>query len=155
MGFAESLSTLSMDKHERERYYEMANSSDPAMRQAAREKLNGGKVTPLDLVKIYAQARVTASIEYQKEQYSDMKQMIQNLTRDNPTYDNISLDMQDKIKAVYANKDKDQEDEKSTSVKKEKTAQELFAEMNDTLSDVLPQGYGQYDEMDVNGPEME
>ena len=107
MGFAESLSTLSMDNHEREEYYRMANSSDPAMRQAAREKINGGKVSPLDLVRIYAQARVTVSMEYQKEQYSDMKQMIQGLTRDNPTYDNISLDMQNKIKAVYANEDKD------------------------------------------------
>lgn len=147
MGFAESLSTLSMDKHERDRYYEMANSSDPAMRKAAREKLNGNKVTPMDLVRTYAQARVTAKMEFQKEQYSDMKHMIQNLTRDDPTYDSISPIMQDRLKAVYASKEKD------ASGKNEKNDRDILSEVNERFASVLPQEPDQYD--GVDGPEME
>lgn len=143
MGFAESLATLAMDPHERDKYYELANSSDPADRQAARQKINGGKITPLDLVKTYGQVRLSAKMEFAKEQYSDMKQMIQNLTKDNPIYDSINPAMQERIKAIYA---------KDTPEKKEKSVQELLTEISDKLSSVLPQDYEQHGGID--GPEM-
>jgi hypothetical protein len=101
MGFAESLCTLSMDKMERDRYYELANSSDPQDRAKARAKITGCYVTPADLVATYKKARTNVALDYSKEQYSDMKDMIKDITRKDPQYENVPLAIQARFQDVY------------------------------------------------------
>lgn len=142
MGFVESLSTLSMDQQTRSQYYALANSNNPEDRARAKQMLNGGGVTPSDLAKTYAQGFIEGKLKIEKEQYADMKQMVQNYERENHTYHNIDTSIQNKIKMAYSSDDN----------KKEKSVSELLSEINNKLSDVLPENDDIYNS--VEGPEL-
>lgn len=146
MGFAESLSTLAMTPEQRNAYQNMANSSDPAARQAAKEMINGGSVTPFDIYKTYIQSELQAKMKKKQEQLEDMERMIQNLTKDNPTYDSISWDMQNKLKKIYGNKTA----QPASPKRKEENIQAVY----DKFSDVLPEQDNEFDSSKLSGPEF-
>lgn len=145
MGFAESLSTLAMTPDQRNAYQNMANSSDPAARQAAREMINGGGVTPASLYKTYKESEIQAKMKKKQEQLDDMERMIQNLTKDNPTYDSLSFDMQNKLTQIYGNNSAP-----AASKKSKMNKQAVY----DNFSDVLPETDNEFYNSEPSGPEF-
>lgn len=130
MGFAENLSTLAMNENERNTYYQLANSDRPEDRARARQMINGGDVTPLELYGIYKQSKASAILSMKQEQLQDMKNLIQNETRNNPQYVSLDPEMQGRIKDAY------------------KVKEALI----DDFSDILPEENLENNEM--NGPEF-